>query len=310
MSEKLKRAFKGIWIPARLYLEKELSWTEKILLIEIDSLSTDKRGCFASNAHFAEFIGIKEMPVKNMLTSLKKRGYIEYSTAGGCRGDIRIIQEKSAQKCADSAQKCADSAQKCAENGKLLTLNAGNSEFPPNNTLNNTFNKYKEDPSFPENGNALHTAKDENNQKQNKSMEGKKEEHFFPLKVKIPPEKRSAAAPPLLQKTEIHETFNAIEQKLQTGKTAKRPLFRSEKRLKGLARVLKEFKSNGLSAVDLLAALDKMMANAWLMGENPGGVVYLTFDFFVRPGKAVEWFEREDGKQQSKQNDFVPPYLR
>jgi len=53
---KVNRAFKGIWIPRQIYLHKELSWTEKILLVEIDSLDCGE-GCFASNEYFAKFLG-------------------------------------------------------------------------------------------------------------------------------------------------------------------------------------------------------------------------------------------------------------
>ena len=42
------RDFKGIWIPKEIYLSKELNWTDKILLIEIDSLDTEEH-CFAGN---------------------------------------------------------------------------------------------------------------------------------------------------------------------------------------------------------------------------------------------------------------------
>jgi len=36
-----KRDFKGVWIPKQIYLNNSLSWPEKILLIEIDSLDKD-----------------------------------------------------------------------------------------------------------------------------------------------------------------------------------------------------------------------------------------------------------------------------
>ena len=52
--KKIQRDFKGIWIPKKIYLAEGLSWTEKILLVEVDSLDKGK-GCFASNKYFSEF---------------------------------------------------------------------------------------------------------------------------------------------------------------------------------------------------------------------------------------------------------------
>src|SRR5262249_46956914 len=49
-----KRAFKGVWICAAIFLDERLTPAEKILLAEIDSLTSDDRGCYASNAHFAK----------------------------------------------------------------------------------------------------------------------------------------------------------------------------------------------------------------------------------------------------------------
>jgi hypothetical protein len=39
------RKFKGVWIPKDLWLDKDLSMHEKCLLIEIDSLDNDEKGC-------------------------------------------------------------------------------------------------------------------------------------------------------------------------------------------------------------------------------------------------------------------------
>jgi len=80
----MERNFDGIFIPAWLYLETSLSWTEKILIIEINSLDKDgaKRengddlGCYASNQYLAKFVGIQESSMANMISKLKKAGWI------------------------------------------------------------------------------------------------------------------------------------------------------------------------------------------------------------------------------------------
>jgi hypothetical protein len=71
----MERDFKGVWIPKEIWLNEDLNWTEKLLLVEIDSLSKNGE-CFASNEHFAKFLGVRIRQVQNSLTTLKEKGYI------------------------------------------------------------------------------------------------------------------------------------------------------------------------------------------------------------------------------------------
>lgn len=72
---KTERNFKGIWIPADLWVTQEFTSQEKIMLAEIDSLDNSK-GCFASNAYFAEFFGLSERRVREVISALVKKGAI------------------------------------------------------------------------------------------------------------------------------------------------------------------------------------------------------------------------------------------
>lgn len=69
------RGFRGIWIPASIWLALNLTLTEKVLLAEIDSLDTNE-GCFASNAYFARFLGVTETTVSTSISKLKSLGLI------------------------------------------------------------------------------------------------------------------------------------------------------------------------------------------------------------------------------------------
>lgn len=86
------RNFKGIWIPKNIYLNQNLSWTEKILLIEIDSLDNEK-GCFASNKHFAKFLNVKENTISIYIKHLKELGLVEQLSFDGRVRVLKVNQE-------------------------------------------------------------------------------------------------------------------------------------------------------------------------------------------------------------------------
>ena len=86
------RNFKGIWIPKNIYLNQNLSWTEKILLIEIDNFDND-RGCFASNKHFAKFLNVKENTISIYIKHLKELGFIEQTSFDGRIRVLKVNQE-------------------------------------------------------------------------------------------------------------------------------------------------------------------------------------------------------------------------
>jgi len=70
--ENLSLEFKGVWIPATIWLNKELSIQEKMLLVKIDSFKT----CFASNQYLADFMGLSVPRVKSIIGNLRKLGFI------------------------------------------------------------------------------------------------------------------------------------------------------------------------------------------------------------------------------------------
>tara|TARA_R110001583_G_scaffold103537_1_gene250804 strand:- start:18402 stop:19094 length:693 start_codon:yes stop_codon:yes gene_type:complete len=76
------RQFLGIWIPREIYLNKELNWTDKILVVEINSLDNE-RGCFASNDYFAEFLSVSTTTISTSISKLKSLGLIEQVSFDG-----------------------------------------------------------------------------------------------------------------------------------------------------------------------------------------------------------------------------------
>ena len=73
--ERHERDFKGVWIPREIWLSEELSLMEKVLFVEIHSLDNE-RGCFASNAYFAEFFKVSDRQIRNIIGVLKTKGFV------------------------------------------------------------------------------------------------------------------------------------------------------------------------------------------------------------------------------------------
>ncbi len=70
--ENLNQEFKGVWIPASIWLNKDLSLQEKMLLVKIDSF----KECFASNQYLADFMGLSVPRVKSIIGNLRKLEFI------------------------------------------------------------------------------------------------------------------------------------------------------------------------------------------------------------------------------------------
>jgi hypothetical protein len=77
------RQFKGIWFPAKLWQNTELTWMEKLMFMEIDSLCGDD-GCYASNKYLAGFFQLSASRVSEIISGLNEKKYIriEYERDG------------------------------------------------------------------------------------------------------------------------------------------------------------------------------------------------------------------------------------
>lgn len=72
----MNRDFKGVWIPREIWLDTNLTWMQRLLLVEIDSLDNADH-CFASNAHFAEHLQLSKSRISDLISSLERAGYIQ-----------------------------------------------------------------------------------------------------------------------------------------------------------------------------------------------------------------------------------------
>ena len=86
------REFKGVWIPAPLYLDTSLSWTQKLILVEVDSFTKNNLDCFVSNSHLAKFIGVSESAIEKAISSLVKGGFLERTLTKKVGGTHRVLK--------------------------------------------------------------------------------------------------------------------------------------------------------------------------------------------------------------------------
>jgi hypothetical protein len=74
MSE--EHGFKGVWMTATLWLNKELNWTEKALIAEIDCLCHQDSPCFASIDGLAERINTSTSRTADLLSELTRNKHL------------------------------------------------------------------------------------------------------------------------------------------------------------------------------------------------------------------------------------------
>lgn len=133
----MERVFKGIWIPAEIWENDQLSWNEKILLMEIDSFTAKGKECFFSNEYIQQLLGVTERSARRLLSQLIEKGFVSL-----VRFDGRNRYVESLIKC---GHKCPgrpdtnDRAERTQMSGQT------GHECPNTNTSNNTINDNKRD---------------------------------------------------------------------------------------------------------------------------------------------------------------------
>lgn len=96
----MERQTKGIWIPIEIWEDKNLSWNERILLLEIDSFTTKDKDCFISNEYIANLLNVSETTANKILSSLIKKGYVIKTAFDGRRRYVKsALQLKAIQPC-------------------------------------------------------------------------------------------------------------------------------------------------------------------------------------------------------------------
>ncbi len=81
--------FEGVWTRRLIWIDPDMSHTEKTLLAEIESLDKLPLGCFASNKYFAEFFQLSRRQIRRYITRLAARGWIQVVLTGRNRRRLR-----------------------------------------------------------------------------------------------------------------------------------------------------------------------------------------------------------------------------
>lgn len=84
-----ERICKGIFIPIEIWKDKNLTWNEKILFIEIDSFTSKEKDCYVSDEYIASYLGISITNANKTLSSLIKKKYIVKTRFDGRRRYVK-----------------------------------------------------------------------------------------------------------------------------------------------------------------------------------------------------------------------------
>lgn len=66
----------GVWIPSRLYFDTDLTWPQKVALLEVSRWEYSDRVCFGTNAHFSKHLNLSSSRTSEVLASLELLGLI------------------------------------------------------------------------------------------------------------------------------------------------------------------------------------------------------------------------------------------
>jgi DNA-binding transcriptional MocR family regulator len=132
-------ATKFITVSIEIMHDKNLSPNQKFILAEIHQLCSLESGCFASNRHFSDLIGITTMGVSKALHGLENMGYVVIDNSQSKRNFGRTITINSGKSPINSGKSPINSGKSPINSGKS-PINSG-LETKENKTINKTNNK-------------------------------------------------------------------------------------------------------------------------------------------------------------------------
>lgn len=103
-----KQKLKGLWIPAEILLNEELTDKEKLILAMILYLSEETSSCFASNKYIANIVNIVNVTtdrVSKIISSLRDKNYIKVKLK--YKTDSKEIEERQILPIVENINRCS-----------------------------------------------------------------------------------------------------------------------------------------------------------------------------------------------------------
>jgi len=91
----MEREFKGVWIPASVWLDKRLTLVEKALLAEIDSFSGNGKTFHKANTTIEKEYGISRPTITRAIKKLETLGFVSVSFDGRTRNILLQAEGKN-----------------------------------------------------------------------------------------------------------------------------------------------------------------------------------------------------------------------
>ena len=96
---------KGLWIPAEILLNEELTDKEKIILAMILYLSEETKSCFASNKYIANIVNVTADRVSKIIGSLREKSYIKVKLK--YKTDSKEIEQRQILPIVENINRCS-----------------------------------------------------------------------------------------------------------------------------------------------------------------------------------------------------------
>ena len=135
VTEKLK----GLWIPAEVLLNKDLSDKEKIILSMILYLSEETKSCFASNKYIASIVNVTANRVSKIISSLKDKEYIKVKLK--YKTDSKEIEQRKITPIVENINRYNSKSQEGIETNNYL--NSQKQQYPIYNKDKDIINNIK-----------------------------------------------------------------------------------------------------------------------------------------------------------------------
>lgn len=136
----MERLVKYIVVPIDIWENKELSWNEKALFIEIDSFTKRGKPCFISNAYIADLLGIAETNASKVIGRLIKKGFIRVVSFDGRHRYVEScleagLTQTSSLGCRESQPSLDDTSNIVTNKENTICAKTSDDDFSANEVL-------------------------------------------------------------------------------------------------------------------------------------------------------------------------------